>query len=101
MTMGSEINKYKKNMCILETVYNVLTDKCLIDIPPVKSLRKAQFFINLNDKSMNNIKSKSTIDETLIKYCQSTGGGNSIKLLVNFLIIAKFIILIIVKIFPL
>jgi hypothetical protein len=63
------------NMNNIESGYNVLLDKCIILSPPITSLRRDQFFINLQDKIMHKINNKSQLNEIDIKLCHNTGGG--------------------------
>ena len=64
------------NMNNIESGYNVLLDNGIILSPPINSLRRDQFFINLHDKIMHKINNKSQLNENDIKLCQNTGGGN-------------------------
>ena len=76
--MDIKYNQFKQqqNMINIESGYNVLKDNGIIKDPPINTLRRDQFFINLNINIMNIINSKLCLNQNDIKLCQNTGGGN-------------------------
>lgn len=67
---------YNRNRINIESEYNVLMDNGFIKEQPINTLRRDQFFINLNTNIMNKINSKLSLNQSDIKLCQNTGGGN-------------------------